>query len=171
MSVKIINDLGDVEVKDPETGYTEVFSNAEYIRRRSILLQAWLTTQNAFEKAKKEELAARKIASDFMHDADKSGKQETVKLGNGYEAKLKIPLTYGFVKNEKNEVDKLAIETALEIIANEGSKEIADKLVKWTPVLSLTEYKALTVAHKEIIDPVIVVKEGTPVLSIKEPKA
>lgn len=145
----------------------------EHIKRRNELLQNWLVCKANFEEAKKAELAARKAAVDHINDPSLIGKQQTIELGNGYKAKLKIPIRYTFVKNSNDKADIAEIKKALAAIAQDGAvgQLVAEKLITWSPDLSLTEYSALCPAHKNIIDAVIVTKEGAPVLSIQEPKA
>ena len=127
----------------------------------------------ALEVAKEAELEARKLAVMFMHDPAKSGTTENVELGGGYKATMKVPVRYGFVQNAEGKTDKARIEKALSKIEKTGQagELIAERLVKWTPELSLTEYKQLPDNFRKIIDDVIVTSEGTPTLEIKEPKA
>lgn len=53
----------------------------------------------------------------------------------------------------------------------EAGELIAERLIKWTPELSLTEYKQLSDKYRKIIDDVITASEGMPTLEIVEPKA
>ncbi len=161
------------EVLNPETGEVKKFTEEEYIAERDRLLLVWQNAKAALDAAKETELQARKAAVLMMHDPSKSGKTENVLLGNGYKAKLKVPIRYGFVKNEDDRVDKKRIDLALQQIEKDGSagELVAERLIKWTPDLSLTEYKLLPDKWKAIIDEVIVTSEGTPTLEIVEPKA
>jgi hypothetical protein len=86
---------------------------------------------------------------------------------------MKVPVRYGFIQNAEGKTDKARIEKALSKIEKDGESGelIAERLVKWTPELSLTEYKQLSDKYRKIIDDVIITSEGTPTLEIKEPKA
>lgn len=162
-----------IQVTNPETGEIKNYSEAEYLAERDRLLVDWQNKKAALEVAKEEEMAARKLAVMFMHDPSKSGTTENVELGGGYKATMKVPVRYGFVQNAEGKTDKARIEKALSKIEKTGQagELIAERLIKWTPELSLTEYKQLPDNFKKIIDDVIVTSEGTPTLEIKEPKA
>lgn len=164
---------GAIQVTDPETGEVTTYSEAEYIRTRDFLLTDWQKKQAELATAKDNEISARKKAVMFMHDPAKSGSTENVPLGGGYIAKMKVPIRYGFVQNDAGRVDKARIEKALSKIEKDGEagELIAERLIKWTPDLSLTEYKQLSDKYRKIIDDVIVTTEGTPTLEIVEPKA
>lgn len=162
-----------VAVTNPETGEIKNYTEAEYIAERDRLLLDWQAKQATLATAKEEEMKARKAAVMFMHDPAKSGTTENVELGGGYKATMKVPVNYGFIKRDDGKTDKARIEKALSKIEKDGEagELIAERLVKWTPELSLTEYKQLSDKFKKIIDDVIVTTEGTPTLEIKEPKA
>lgn len=162
-----------IQVVNNETGEITNYTEAEYVAERDRLLVKWQADQIALATAKEEELKSRKAAVMFMHDPSKSGTTENVELGNGFKATMKVPVNYGFIKNEAGNVDKARIEKALSKIEKDGEagELIAERLVKWKPELSLTEYKQLPEKFKKAIDDVIVTSEGTPTLEIKEPKA
>lgn len=161
-----------IEVTDSATGRISKYTEQAYTVERDFRLMDWQNKKAALETAKQDELQARAAAVIFMHDPSKSGKTETVDLGGGYAAKFKVPLNYGFVKNADDKIDKKKIDAALSKIEKDGAlgEHIAERLVKWSPSLSLSEYKTLSEKHKKIIDEVIVTSEGTPTLEIKEPK-
>lgn len=162
-----------IQVTNPETGEVRNFSEAEYLAERDRLLVDWQAKKSALETAKENEMTARKAAVMFMHDPSKSGTTENVELGGGYKATMKVPVNYGFIKRDDGKTDKARIEKALSKIEKDGEagELIAERLIKWTPELSLTEYKQLSDKYKKIIDDVIITSEGTPTLEIKEPKA
>lgn len=162
-----------IQITNPETGEVRNFTEAEYIAERDRLLVDWQAKKAALEVAKENEIAARKLAVLMMHDPAKSGTTENVELGGGYKAKMKVPVNYGFIKREDGKTDKARIEKALSKIekTGEAGELIAERLIKWTPELSLTEYKALPDNFRKIINDVIITSEGTPTLEIVEPKA
>ncbi len=90
--------MNNVTVTNRKTGEVETFTEAEYTEKRNALLQVWQTAKERLEHAKAEELEFRNAAVDFMADPEKVGKTQTVDLGNGYKAKIKIPEKYTFVK-------------------------------------------------------------------------
>lgn len=163
--------MNNVTVTNRKTGEAETMTEEAYNEKRNRLLQIWQHAKEALEMAKAEEMESRVAAVDFMADPEKVGKTDNVELGNGYKAKIKIPVTYSFVKDSNNKLDKTAIDKALSKIEKDPNGElIAERLVKWTPALSLTEYNLLTEKHKTIINAVLVTSEGTPTLEIVEPK-
>lgn len=155
------------------TGEMVEYTDAEYEGRRDALLIQWNKAKAVLEEAKEREMDYRKAAVDFISDCDKKSGTENIELGNGYKAKVVKKLNFGFVKNSEGKLDKNAIEKALTKIEKDGpaGELIAERLVKWTPDLSLSEYKLLSEKHKNIIDGVIVTTEGAPTLEIVEPKA
>lgn len=138
---------------------------------RDRLLTAWDADKAALETAKANEMEMRKIFVAFASDQNKTSGTENVDLGNGYAAKIVKKENYGFVKDESGKIDKRLIDSALDHIEEnvDGGRIIAERLVKWTPDLSLTEYKQLPPEAKAIIDKVIVVTSGAPTLEIKAP--
>jgi len=160
------------KVLDKATGAITEYTDAEYEVERDAMLLQWDNAKKALEQAKELEMQLRKAVVDFAFDPNKQSGTERVELGNGYEAKAVKKLNYGFVKTEEGKLDKNAIEKALAKIEKDGvvGELIAERLVKWTPDLSMTEYKLLSDKHKAIIDSVIVTTEGAPTLEIIAPK-
>ena len=161
-----------MEILNRKTGEIETMSEAEYATERDRRLLVWQTAKSDLEIAKEREMSLRILAVDFMADPEKVGKTDNVDLGNGYKAKMKIPLIYSFVKNKDEKIDKARIEKALSKIESDGDagELIAERLVKWAPSLSLTEYNQLSERHLKIINEVLITSEGTPTLEIVEPK-
>lgn len=159
-------------VLNRQTGEVVEYTDAEFIIKRDQLLFAWQDAKQVLERAKERELELRNQCVDFLSDPDKTKGTENVELGGGYKAKMIKKENISFVKNEEGKVDKNAIEKALQKIEKDGAvgELIAERLVKWTPDLSMTEYKQLSEKHKNIIDSVIITTPGTPTLEIVEPK-
>lgn len=146
---------------------------ADKVFYRDHLLANWEESKKRLEVAKDDEMNWRKKAVAFAFDPNKTSGTERIELGNGYEAKAVKKMNYGFVKTSDGaKVDKDKIEDALEKIEETGpvGELIASRLIKWTPDLSLTEYKQLTPEFKAIIDPVLVLTPGAPTLEIIAPK-
>lgn len=140
---------------------------------RDYLLTTWQEKKAALEVAKEAEMIWRKKAVSFAFDPEKQSGTERIDLGNGYQAKAVKKVNYGFIKDATGKLDKQAIDDALSKIEETGPVGVltAERLVKWTPDLSLTEYKQLPEEFKTIIDKVIVTEEGAPTLEIIAPKA
>lgn len=144
----------------------------DFVVVRDRILAAWDDAKKKLETAKADEMDLRKVFTAFVSDPNKTSGTENVELNNGYVAKIVKKENYGFVKNDEGKIDKKAIDSALDAIEAkvDGGHIIAERLVKWTPDLSLTEYKLLPTEAKVLIDAVIVVTPGAPTLEIKAPK-
>lgn len=139
------------------------------------VMMLWQKQVEALAALKEDEIELRKEVVRLKVDKPHEG-MNNVDLGNGYTLKAGIKINYCLDKDN----DK--IEAALdqiEAIGNEG-KFIAERLVKWTPTLSLTEYRTLcddatkSPDKKRILDivnTVLTTSDGTPSLEIKAPKA
>lgn len=148
-------------------------SQEDTIFYRDYLLTTWQAKKAELEVAKEQEMIWRKKAVDFAFDDEKDSGTERIDLGNGYQAKAVKKLNYGFIKTAEGKLDKQKIDDALSEIEATGPVGVltAERLVKWTPDLSLTEYKQLPESFKKIIDAVIVTTDGAPTLDIIAPKS
>lgn len=163
-----------IQITNKETGEVKNYTEAEFVAERDRLLLAWEESKKALEVAKEKEMEQRKAVVAFAFDPNKESGTERIELGNGYQAKAVKKVNYGFVKTEDGKLNKAAIDKALAKIEKVGGvvgELIAERLVKWTPDLSLTEYKQLDEKFKKIIDEVIVTSESAPTLEIIAPKA
>lgn len=149
----------------------------EWLAKRDEILSAWESSKKALEVAKENEAELRKQFVKFAFDNAKLSGTERVALNNGYEAKAVKKLNYKFVANEgETVVDTLDhVLTRIEAL-NPEAKFIAERLVKWSADLSLTEYNKLGESDtgrqvKTMIDTVIETTEGMPTLEIIPPKA
>lgn len=147
-------------------------------------LRVWQAAKERLDLAKEQEAEARKIAFDFgFADWCKEG-TNTVALGNGFTCKGVLKYNYTLKGPEGVEtvdaVDNM-IDMFSKIAQNEGAF-IADRLVKWKPEMSVTEYRLLVERAKNADDvaaqamlkelnKVLQISEGLPTLSIVEPKA
>lgn len=95
-------------------------------------------------------------------------------LGKGYTLKVTHSYNYSLSESEKPRNGGLAKATsfALARIRNMGNEGafIADRLVKWKPDLSLTEYRMLNDDFKKVIDEALTVSVAAPKVEISEPK-
>lgn len=132
------------------------------------LIMAWNNAKMQLEAAKKLEMELRSqvIESEFRNHKEKG--TENVELGSGYKLKAVFKLSYSFLNSNKNdEVEKALIK--LEKLGAEG-KFVAERIVRFKPELSVTEYEKLDTKYRKIIDEVIVTKSATPSLELVEPK-
>jgi hypothetical protein len=153
--------------------WNQPLTETDKLTWRDHLLALWEASKAALEAAKTAEMDLRKRVVDFSFDPNKKAGTERVELANGYELKAVKKINYGFVKREDGQgVDKNKIDEALAKIEAEGpvGELIAQRLIKWDPSLSLTEYKQLSPIHKAVIDAVIVATDGAPSLEIVPPK-
>lgn len=132
---------------------------------------AWQQADQELKALKAREMDLRKkvMASAFPQATVGTN---TFDLGQGYELKGVRKLNYSLTNGDNQTADAL---DAIEKLGNEGAF-IADRLVKWKPELSITEYKALDAANpthvkiKGLIDAVLTITDGSPELNVKEPK-
>lgn len=137
---------------------------------RDAKILAWEQAVKALAAAKDAEAALRKevLAEVFAFNPEalREG-TENFELGNGYKLKavFKISRT---MNNADDAVDKVL--TKIEKTGPEG-QFIAERLVKWKPELSVSEYKKLPEKFKKLIDEVVVSKEAMPTLELVAPKS
>jgi len=162
-----------IQITNKETGEVKEYTETAFASERTRLLNLWETAQKTLAAAKENEMELRKRVVDFAFDQDQKSGTENIELANGYKAKAVKKLNFSFIKNSEDKVDKKAIDSALCLIESDGAagELIAERLVKWTPTLSLSEYKQLCGTHKAIIDAVVITKEASPTLSIVAPKS
>lgn len=145
-------------------GKGDDFTAQEHLFYRDQLLEKWEATKQALEAAKIVEMDLRKQFVHFAFNTDTLTGTERIDLANGYTAKAVKKLNYNVNQETVNDaLDKL------ENLDAEG-KFIAERVIKWKAELSVTEYKALSLKHKAIIDAVITTSEGAPSLEIVAPK-
>lgn len=139
---------------------------------RDNLIVQWQEAEKARAKAIETEMELRKAVMALCFNDAKVG-TNTLELGKGYKLKGVKSLNYRLA-NSQGETDKMLDEIAK--LGNEG-QFIAERLVGWSPKLSLTEYKKLEADNpthakiKSMIDSVLTVTDAAPALEIVEPKA
>ena len=132
-------------------------------------LLAWDHAKKALDAAKVLESSLRqevlKDFYDFGGDSDLREGTENLELGNGYKLKATFKLSRK-LENKNGET-----QNALDKIANfENGILYAERLVKWSPELSVSEYKKLPTEIRQVIDSCVTSKAATPSLEIVEPK-
>lgn len=137
---------------------------------RDAKILAWEAAVKALAAAKDAEAALRKevLAEAFAFDPEalREG-TENFELGNGYKLKAVFKISRN-LNNENEAVDKVL--SKIEKTGPEGAF-IAERLVKWKPELSVSEYKKLPEKFKKLFDEVVTSKEAMPSLELVAPKA
>lgn len=149
-----------------------------FIRYRNEILADWEQAKKDLDAAKETEMELRKKFVAVATQADKISGTENVDLGNGYKAKTVKKVNYKLGSNVEGVSARDAVDAALqkiEALGDEG-RFIADRLVKWTADLSVSEYKALDehprgAEIKALLSPVLTIDSGAPTLEIVAPKA
>ena len=137
---------------------------------RDAKILAWEQAVKALAAAKDAEAALRKevLAEAFAFDPEalREG-TENFELGNGYKLKAVFKISRN-LNNENEAVDKVL--SKIEKTGPEGVF-IAERLVKWKPELSVSEYKKLPEKFKKLFDEVVTSKEAMPSLELVAPKS
>lgn len=133
-----------------------------------MLLMQWDAAKVELAKAKALESqlrneVVRRLYPDVEADAEGT---KNIDLGGGY--KVKTVFKQSRRLNNKNGEVVEALEKIDKMGA--GAKVIAERLVKWEPKLSKSEYDKLPVEIKNIIDKVITMRPATPTVELVKPK-
>ena len=137
---------------------------------RDAKILAWEAAVKALAAAKDAEAALRKevLAEAFAFDPEALREEtENFELGNGYKLKAVFKISRN-LNNENEAVDKVL--SKIEKTGPEGAF-IAERLVKWKPELSVSEYKKLPEKFKKLFDEVVTSKEVMPALELVAPKS
>lgn len=120
---------------------------------------AWQEAKKQLDALKESEMAMRKhiVASQF--DADKIGAQN-VELGKGWKLKAVTKVRYN-VDRDTDKVDN---------VLDQLEDWQADRLVKWKPELSVSEYKKLDDEDRAKVDAIVTIVPSSPELSLVPPK-
>lgn len=129
----------------------------------------WKRVSEQLADLKEIEMKLRKelISECFNADLEAIAEgTESLDLGSGY--KLKAT----FKANRSFSVDADTVEEALDKFNRYGAEGqiLADRLVKWKPELSVSEYRKLPPKFLKIIDEIIITKPASPSLELVEPK-
>jgi hypothetical protein len=137
---------------------------------KDALLADWRVASENLASAKHIEARLRKeVVAAFSQD-QKPGHSGTETLDIGFGYKLKIVHKLSYKLDNANICEKLhAVLDKIEKSV-EGGNIIAERIVKWSPELSLTEYKLLSNPHKALIDTVLTVSDATPSIELVSPK-
>lgn len=125
----------------------------------------WLDASKKLAEAKEQELLLRNEVIKLSFKNPKESGTENVELGNGYKLKAVFKLNYRL--NNLNDGVNKAIQQ-IEKLEPQGSF-ITQRLIKWKPELSITEYNKLDSKVKDIINEVVISYPGTPSLELVSP--
>lgn len=157
----------------------------EFAARRDKEILAWNADKQQLGFYKAQEAASRAAVATTLFPTPRKGTQH-YELGHGYKVTLVHGLTYTLGNKdmpdplnpgETIKVEK-QVEDLQEAIANLGNEGpfLAERLIKWKPELSETEYKALDADNpthmqaKALIDAILTTKPASPQLTFVEPK-
>lgn len=120
---------------------------------------------NARKEIKKWQAAEREFRMAIVNakfpDADEG--THTVELVDGYKLKVNVRMNYN--------LDKDKVEVALDAIEKTGNEGtfIAERLVRFKPELSLSEYRNLAPQYRNLINEALTIKRAIPDLELVEP--
>lgn len=132
------------------------------------LLEAWKTANDKARAAVmiERDLRLQVIEAFSTETNEMASGIENIDIGYGFDLKIQHKLDYKLDNaNDCEALDKAldAIETSME-----GGKIIAERLVKWKPELSVSEYKLLGNEQRAMIDKVLTIKPASKSLEIKK---
>ena len=147
------------------------------------LVKKWLADKAALVTIKDREMELRKTVSKTLFPTPKKGTQR-FEFDGGYKVKLVYKLNHKLGDAEKVDDSgiKISIQKQVDNIVEEIDKLgpqaelLADRLIKWTPTLSVSEYEKLDESDpiqakiKDYIDTILTIEEASPELAFEEPK-
>lgn len=145
-------------------------NTANVTTNKDALLTQWKEASELLAKIKVTEAELRKqVVEAFSHEAA-PGKSGTENIDVGWGHKLKIVHALNYKLDNANDCEKL--DKVLDTIEKsmEGGNIIAERLVKWKPELSVSEYKLLSPENKARIDSVLTITDATPFVTLVPPK-
>lgn len=146
------------------------FGEANPNANRDALIVDWQKKKIALDAMKEEELIARnKVVAFYAEDfTDKAG-TENYDLTQGYKIKLVFAQNHSVPSAKNGEAVKGVIDK-LNKLGDDG-KFIAERLFRWKPELSKTEYDSLSPSMKRIVQPIVTTKAAQPTIEIVAPKS
>ena len=135
-------------------------------QERDTLIQNWLDAKSAAASAVELERNLRQaVMLAFYPEQQPEKGTFNQGLGNGYKLKFgfkqNLNLNAALVNDVLSEIER----------SSEDGRFIAERLVKFKPELSLTEYNNLSDNHRRIIDRIVTTKPASPTIEFVEPKA
>lgn len=150
--------------------------------RLSNLMPGWQSAKDELAAIKNEEMRLRKEVTEICFPNPKKGTQR-FEFANGFKLKLVHGWAYKLGDKDKIGEDGVKIAVAdqvdavLDKIAELGAEGrlLAQRLVKWSPELVVSEYEALGnssvgLEAKALIDAILTVEPKSPTLDLEPPK-
>lgn len=142
---------------------------------RDKVLQEWKDIKEKLDKFKALEMEYRLCIVKGLFPAAKVG-TNNLPLGSDWKLQAVIKENYTLEKIPKELAPpdpwvkvQEALEQFVQLRGDVGA-HIADRLVKWEPVLSVSEYKSLPEDLRVVIDKILTVSEASPELKLVPPK-
>lgn len=132
------------------------------------ILEQWNECKERLDFYKNQEMELRKEAIElFFNPQEMEEGTRNEDLENGYKLKAVFKISRAFGKKTNEEIEKV-----LQKIEKSGPEGefLAERIVKWKPELSTTEYKNLDAKYLKIINEIVVSKPASPSLELVEPK-
>lgn len=127
-------------------------------------LVQWEGAKGNLAYFKDEEMKLRKECALFaLGEFKPEAFKATAELDNGYKLKAENVLNYTLDSVER-------VEQICEELHNAGMSDVASKVFKWKPTLSVSAYNDLSPEAKAIVDQVVSCSVGAPKLEIVAPK-
>jgi hypothetical protein len=146
------------------------FGTANPTAARDALIVDWQDKARRLQALKEEELLARnKVVGFFFEETTDKAGTENFDLTHGYKIKLTFAQNHSVPSAKNGEAVKGVIEKLAKL--GEDGKFIADRLFRWKPELSKTEWDALSPSMKRIVAPIVTTKAAQPTVEIIAPKA
>lgn len=136
------------------------------------ILKAWSDANDELQAVKYRETQLRMMAFQRNVPDPKEG-TNTLEIGSGFVLKAEYKYNYNLSKVLKNDAKEVigVLDDSLDVYERETEdKSAAERLVKWSPEISVTEYKRMkdNAAFRHIA-PFLTIKPGMPTLSIVAP--
>lgn len=133
------------------------------------LVGEWYKAKRDLAEAQaRERMLRERVVADLFEYGEGELREKTERFGmpGGYSLKATFSIRHGFSSRED-------VRAALDEIETMGDlgRELAERLVRWTPELSLSEYKKAPDAMRDILARVVVAKPALPSLELDPPKA
>lgn len=164
----------EIEAETPE----------QFVARRDAEIRNWLESKGVFDEIKKVEADNRAKVVKTLFPSPKKGTQR-YNLNDGYAVKLVYGLTYSLGDKDKIDEDGTKVSVEIQVLKVEEKIRmlgpeadlLCDRLIKWKPELSATEYEKLDsnsevqVKVRSLIDEILTIKPASPQLSFEKPKS
>lgn len=153
--------------------------------RRNAEIQNWLNAKETATNAVNNERDCRAKVTATLFPKPKRGTQR-YDLGGNYKVKLQHVVTPSIGIKDQVDDDGAAVSIETQVRnAEQGvldefgelGEQVLKRLITWTPTLSLSAWEKLDMTNdvekqiKEMLAPLVTMKDGSPQLAFEEPKA